>query len=335
MKLPDRRYRALGLGLAAIASLPLFAGFTRPVWELSEILGLAGLLACVALCSCPVRPRESTPPVLLTLRRHEILGWLAAGAAGLHIILAAAADPTVIEYLKPTAPLYQLAGIAGFLLLLILAAGSVGGMRRRLWRSHRNFQAIHIILGCVLLALLAAHVLTTGRYAGGHGRRLVFIAAAAGGTALLLLRRRHAQTGTSDGPSVRRFAFGRHSLLIVAVIGATILALAALAPGRAMVVLREPLLPRSQMLPLNFDHARHVAVNCLTCHHNYADGRGFDACIHCHRGTGPEIKVGVEARFQGFCFDCHRNPALHLAGHGPVSGCKACHTAESAAVESP
>lgn len=333
MKLPDRRYLAFGLGWVGVAALPLFAGFTHWGWEVSEILGLVGLLACLALSGCPVRPRETTPPTLLSLSRHEALGWIAAGAAALHILLALVTDPTVIEYLKPTSPLYQLAGISAFLLLLILVATSAANLRRRLWQSHRNFQASHIIIGCVLLVLLAAHVLTTGRYTDGYPRRIAVIAVAAGGIAVLLIRRRVMKTASADMSVARRFAFGRHSNLIVGILAATMLVLTILIPGRAGVALREPILTRSQAPPLNFDHAKHVAVNCLTCHHNYADGRGFDACIHCHRSAGPAIKVGVEARFHDFCLDCHRNPGPHLVRHGPVSGCAACHVAGPGAVK--
>ncbi|MEP6886261.1 MAG: cytochrome c3 family protein [Gammaproteobacteria bacterium] len=325
-KLPDRRYLAFALGCTVVAALPLFAGFTHWPWELSEVLGLAGFLDCMALCACPVRPRETTPATLLSLRRHAMLGWIAVAAAALHIALALAADHTVVEYLKLTSPLYQLAGIAAFLLLVILVTTSVASLRRRLWHSHRNFQAMHIIAGCLLLTLLASHVLTTSRYAGGYGRRAAVIAVAAGGVAILLIRRRNVKFAVSDG--ARRFAFGRHSTLIVGVIAATMLLLTALGSGPIGVVLREPLLSRSQMLPLTFDHAKHVEVNCLACHHNYADGRGFDACIHCHRGGGTTIKVGVEARFHDFCLNCHRNPKPSFVRHGPVSGCTACHTAE-------
>ncbi|MEP6546827.1 MAG: cytochrome c3 family protein [Gammaproteobacteria bacterium] len=328
MKLPDRRYLAFALGWAVIASLPLFAGFTHWGWELSEILGFVGLLACLALSGCPVRPRETTPSTLLSMGRHEALGWIAASAAALHIVLALATDHTVIEYLKPSSPLYQLAGIAAFLLLVILVATSAASLRRRLWRSHRNFQAVHIIVGCVLLALLAAHVLTTGRYAGGYLRRVALVSVAMGGIAILLIRRRTMKGAAPDSTVARRFAFGRHSTLTVSVIAATMLVLTILIPGRAAVALREPVLPRSETLPLTFDHAKHVAVNCLACHHNYADGRGFDACIHCHRGAGPAIKVGVEARFHDFCLNCHRNPDPRLLRHGPVSGCADCHVAE-------
>src|ERR1700722_5917654 len=190
MKIPDRRYLAWTVGVAACAALPLFAGFTKLGWELAEILGLAGALACIALGSCPVRPRESRPPALLTLGRHEALGWLALGAAALHVVFSLVSDHTVVQYLLPTSPLYQLAGIAGLLLLLALVATSLAGPRRRIWRSHRNFQATHIGLGCLLIVLLSVHVVTAGRYTGGYARRIVFVAAAAGGMTLLMRGRR-------------------------------------------------------------------------------------------------------------------------------------------------
>src|ERR1700722_7409185 len=190
MKIPDRRYLAWTGGVAVFARLPMFAGFTKLGWELAEILGLAGALACIALGSCPVRPRESTPPALLTLGRHEAVGWVALGAAALHVIFFLAFDHTVVQYLLPTSPLYELAGIAGFILLLALVVTSLAGPRRRLWRSHRNFQATHIILGCLLIALIGVHVVTAGRYTGGYVRRIVFVAAAAGGMTLLMRGRR-------------------------------------------------------------------------------------------------------------------------------------------------
>jgi DMSO/TMAO reductase YedYZ heme-binding membrane subunit len=326
MKLPDRRYLTWGAGLIIVAALPVLAGFTTLSWEIAEILGLAATLACLALCGCPVRPRESTPPVLLSVGRHEALGWLALAATVLHVLAAVAADHTVVEYFKFTSPLYQLAGIAAFLVLLVLVGTSLAGARRRLWSSHRNFQATHIAFACLMVALLGAHVIATGRYTGGYGRRLVFIAATAGAIAMLLRRRRGIGTAPHAAAAVRRLAFGRHSTLIAGVVAATAVALSVLIAGRAGVALREPVLRRAQTLPLNFDHGKHVAVNCLVCHHNYADGRGFDACIHCHRSVSADLKVGVEARFHSFCLNCHRNPEPRFPRHGPVSGCESCHS---------
>ena len=325
MKLPDLRYRAWALGLAVAAALPVFAGFTTLGWELSEFCGLAGAIACLALCSCPVRPRASEPPVLLSLGRHEMLGWIALGAAMLHVLLALLSDHTVVEYLKATSPLYQVMGIAALVILAVLTGTSGARVRRRVWRSHRDFQATHIILGCVLVVLLGAHVITTGRYTGGYVRRIVYVAVAAGGIAILLRRRLRKGTGVREPAVTRRLAFGRHSTLVAGVIVAAMIALGSLIPGRALVALREPLLARAATLPLNFDHRKHTAINCLVCHHNYADGRGFDACIHCHRSARKDLQVGAEARFHDFCLDCHRHPGPQLTRHGPVSGCTICH----------
>ena len=331
MKSTDRRYLAWGVGLALTAALPLAAGFTTLGWEISEALGFAAALACLALCGCPVRPRQSVPPVLLSPSRHEFLGWIALGAAALHVLVAVVADHTVLEYFKPTTPLYQWAGIVALLALLVLVLSSLAGLRRRLWRSHRNFQATHIAVGCLALALLAAHVVTADRYTRGYARRMLFLAVAIGGIAMLLRHRRGTGAATHEAVAVRSFAFGRHSTFVVSVIVATALALTPLIAGRADVALREPLLRRAMTLPLDFDHGKHTAVNCLACHHNYADGRGFDACIHCHRSERADLKVGIEARFHTFCFDCHRAPDAALVGHGPVSGCVSCHHAGSPA----
>ena len=329
MKFPDRRHLAWGAAMLMAAALPLFAGYTSLGWELAEILGFAATLACLALCGGAVRPREAAPPALLTLGRHEALGWLAAAAAALHVLAAVAADRTAVEYLKYTAPPYQIAGIAALLVILVLVGTAAMAARRRLWSSHRNFQAMHIALGCLLVALIGAHVIAAGRYTGSYARRVVFVAAAAGAVAMLL-RRRRGIGGAPPGGAARRLAFGRHSKLIAAVIAATLAALSVLIAGRAGVALREPPLQRSQALPLNFDHGKHVAVNCLLCHHNYADGRGFDACIHCHRSGRADIMVGVEARFHEFCLGCHRHPEPRFPRHGPVSGCETCHQSRAA-----
>ena len=333
MKFPDRRYLAWGIGLSAVAVLPLFSGFTRWGWEIAEVLGLAATLACLALCGCPVRPRDSAPPVLLSVRRHEALGFIGLAAATLHILVAMGADPTAINSLKLTAPLYQLAGVGAFALLVGITATSLARPRRILWRSHRNFQATHIAFGCFLAALLAAHVVTTDRYSATLSRRILFVAVTAGGIAMLLRYRRRPGASPFESAVVSRYAFGRHSTVVVAAITTTILALSWLLAHGVGTKLREPLLPRAERLPLHFDHGKHTPVNCLTCHHNYADGRGFDACIHCHRSARADLKFGVEARFHDFCLDCHRNPGPGLTSHGPVSGCTACHHSDAQPVD--
>ncbi len=470
----DARYALWGATALLLVVLPAFGGFVGIGWESAQWAGLAAAIACIILCGSPLRPRDSQPPTLLSLRLHALIGWAALIAVVVHIGGLLLADRTVIEYLKPTAPLYQFAGIAALLVLLVLVPVSVAGARRRLWKSHRGFQAAHVVLACALCALIAVHVVVTARYAGGHARRAWFVAAAIGAI-LLLLRARRPSVGrsiaepsepaapnaaaapehiardptagdpTASDPTAsdrtardptardptardptardptardptardptardptardptardptardptardptardptardptardptardptardptardptardptaresaardpaardptarggaaaprRQFVFGRHSTLVVGAVAVSAAIMAGLYPDAVGAALREPLMRRTSALPLDFPHAKHGAVNCLTCHHNYADSTGSALCIECHRSMRADLKQGVEARFHGFCFECHRHPAATFARHGPVSGCVACHRA--------
>ena len=320
----DSRIALLGAALVVLLALPAAAGFVGPAWELSQWAGLAAAIACIALCGAPLRPRDARPPTLVSLRLHTAIGWAALILAALHIGGLVLSDRTVIEYLKPTAPLYQFAGIAAALLLVLLVLLSHGPLRRRLWKSHRGFQASHVILACALAGLVAVHVIVTARYLGGRGRRALYVAATIGAL-LMLLRARRPPQSTRQAPVQR--VFGRHSSLILGAVALSAVALAALLPASVDAELREPLIPRASRLELDFPHAKHGAVNCLTCHHNYADGTGSALCVECHRGQRADLRAGAEAQFHGFCFECHRHPSASLKEHGPVAGCHICHRA--------
>jgi predicted CXXCH cytochrome family protein len=105
----------------------------------------------------------------------------------------------------------------------------------------------------------------------------------------------------------------------------TLCALVAASSSATDTAFREPFLTRTKPLPLDFPHGKHVNVNCLTCHHNFADGKGVDNCIMCHKSGRSDLKVQVQAQFHAFCFECHRHPKKDLAAHGPVAGCASCH----------
>ncbi|HEX4151674.1 MAG TPA: cytochrome c3 family protein [Steroidobacteraceae bacterium] len=332
----DLRYAAWLCLLVLLLALPAFGGFTGIGWEVSQIAGYLSAVACILLTGAPVRPRLSVPPALVSLGRHTLIGWSALGLVALHVGGLLLADRTVVEYLKPSAPLYQLAGIAAALALLLLVFGGLAAARRRLWRSHRGFQATHIVIAYAAVTLITVHVVVTARYLGGGGRRALFAGAAV--SAVLMLLRARRPTGPPAGqppalappaPGAGRarhpLAFGRHSVLIVAAAAICAAGIAALLPAGVDAALREPALRRSDGLALDFPHEKHGAVNCLTCHHNYADGRGMQACIECHRSARADLKEGVEARFHGFCLDCHRHPDAALHAHGPVAGCTVCH----------
>jgi len=353
----DRRYRLWLVVLALLVTLPAFAGFAGLAWERAQAAGLLSLIGCALLCGAPVRPRAAQPPTLLSLPSHTLIGWAALVAVLLHIAALVLADHTVLEYLKPTMPLYAWAGLLGTLLLGLLVVSALSSVRRRLFRSNASFQLMHVMASCALLALIGAHVITTHRYVGGLGRSAWMIAAMVGAMLMLLRPRRGAprapstlsasgasgasgalgalgtagtagEAGEARAPGVpwrRSLAFGRHAVAIAVTIGLVAIMLMGMPGDAARATLREPLIARAVTLPLAFPHEKHGQVNCLECHHNYADGTGLDWCIHCHRSARADLKEGVEARFHGFCLQCHRDPRAQLHAHGPVAGCSACH----------
>lgn len=323
MRLPDARISLFVAGLAALAALPLAAGYAGWRWEIAEIAGWVAMLACLALAGAAVRPRHAQPATALTLATHERLAWCALGAAVLHVGAALLAEPLVLDYLKPTLPRYQLGGLLALVLLATLVVTSLDRVRRRLWQSHRGFQASHVVMSTALLLLLALHVVATDRYTHGAVRRTGFLLVTA--LALLLPLRRARSSPQAHHPQRSRSVFGRHAVLIAAVLAGATLLLAGFAPTPWVRGWREPLLLRTQRLPFDFDHAKHAAVNCLTCHHNYNDRTGQDSCVHCHRTARADLKAGAEATFHEFCLGCHRAPPADLLHHGPVSGCATCH----------
>jgi predicted CXXCH cytochrome family protein len=242
------------------------------------------------------------------------------------------ADHRALEYLKPTAPLYQWAGIAALLLLVALTVPAAGALRRRLWADHRTFQALHVSLGCALLVLTAAHVLATDRYAHGAARWIACLALTGGALAALVSARQRAASAPAPPTLVRAMVFGRHSPRVLAVVALAALALLALLLPGAGPALREPVVRRAYGLADNFAHDKHRLVNCIQCHHNYTDRTGLDTCIGCHRSARADLKRGAEARFHVFCLGCHRDPDPAWERHGPVAGCATCHGAAGSPV---
>ena len=293
-------------------------------WEIAQALGLCAVAGCLILCVLAVRPRGAAAAAF-PMRAHEFLGWAVLGAAMLHVGLLLGFDGTVVEHVKPTAPLHEYAGILALLLLVFLTVPAVTTLRWRLWPRHRIFQAAHVGAACLLVVILAVHVLGTARYVRGWAHAAAYIVLSS--TVLLALLRTRARRPPirQSLPLTDGLVFGRHSRLVLAVVlGCIVLLLALLRAGTALA-LREPLLRRSERLALNFPHDKHRQVNCVQCHHDFVDRSGAGACVTCHRSGRTDLRVGAEARFHDFCLSCHRDPPANLSGHGPVTGCDTCH----------
>ena len=182
-----------------------------------------------------------------------------------------------------------------------------------------------MIASIAALVLVSVHVIVSARYM--HGRLAVvgYVVVCLAALALLLQPRQGAGAHGRDPGFIGRLAFGRHSRLVFAATLASAAAVALLVPGRVTLALRGAPLARSATLPLSFPHEKHNDVNCLVCHHDYADQTGFGTCVACHRSKRPDLKAGIEARFHTFCLDCHRDRQQPYRNHGPVAGCDACH----------
>jgi hypothetical protein len=297
---------------------------SRIGWEVAQIAGVLAVAGCLLLCILTIRPRRfASDP--LSLRRHEIIGWIALTGAAAHVALLLAVDPRVIEHVKRTAPLYEWAGILALAMLLWLTVPSGGTLRRRLWSRHRNFQALHVGVTCLLVPAVAVHVITTDRYAHRGMRAFTFLAVS-GAALLALLRTRMPLSPAHHAlPLLNRLVFGRHSAFVLASVALALVALAALLTPGAALALREPVIARVSPLAVDFPHDRHRRVRCVDCHHNFTDRTGDGGCIGCHRSGRPDLHAGAEARFHDFCLGCHRHPPLQETHHGPVTGCDTCH----------
>lgn len=323
----DRQTTLTTIGLGVLLVLPLTVRRVGWVWEWASVCGLLSAVGALALCAWAVRPREARPAAPLSLNRHRDLGFAVLGLAVAHVGLLLWTDPTVVEYLMPTAPGYQLAGIAALVLLVILGATSTGGTRRRVWSSHRGFQVVHVVLSLLAIALISGHVLVSARYAHMPRAGSAFLAVSIVAMLLLLRQRKGAAHQSGADHLIGRAAFGRHSAAVVGVIIVVSLALLGLLSPSVRTALQSTVIPRKDPIPMNFPHDKHRAVQCLTCHHNFTDKTGRDGCISCHRGRHrTDLKMPLEPRFHQFCLECHRtgNEADHK--NGPAAGCVVCHS---------
>lgn len=321
----SKRYWLIGAALLAAACLPLLARRDGLAWELAQLAGHLSAIGCLVLMGAALRPRDARPSRLLTLDQHKWLAWISIALLGAHIGGALLSDRHTIEYLKPSMPAYQTAGLLAALALVILSITALGRIRRSLWRNSSRFRAVHILLAALFVMLVFVHVVATDRYAAGAGRWLWTAV-----TVLALLLPFQRIPRTNPGSRWPLVSSG-HPKWLSLTLGAAALAclgLAAQKDERRAELTLEPFAQRAQWLPVDFPHEKHGTVNCIACHHNFVDRTGVDNCINCHRSERPDLRLGAEARFHTFCMDCHREGALPMgdpAKRGPVSQCSACH----------
>lgn len=91
----------------------------------------------------------------------------------------------------------------------------------------------------------------------------------------------------------------------------------------------------SPMGGVRFEHAKHIAVACETCHHASREPKpgaaAQEACTTCHtKPPQPGMKTGKQAAFHnptataGTCIDCHKK-----SGGAAPTKCVQCHKKEN------
>ena len=312
----SKRYSLGAAGLAATGLLPLAVRRDALAWELVQLAGLFSAIGCMFLTAASLRPRDARPSRLLSLDQHKWLAWICIALLSVHIGGALLADRHTFEYLKPSMPVYQLAGLVAALMLVILSVTALSRVRRYLWERASSFRALHVLLAALVVVLIFIHVVATDRYSAGPARWLWT------GVTLLVLVLPLASS-----------AYSRSIGLGFVLAGLACVGLAAQGKERRSQLMLETFVPRAQPLMVDFPHEYHGTVNCIACHHNFVDRSGADSCIPCHRSERPDLLLGAQARFHTFCMDCHRAEDLPKDGsgkHGPVSECSACHRAQGA-----
>ncbi|MEE8079111.1 MAG: ferric reductase-like transmembrane domain-containing protein, partial [Pseudomonadales bacterium] len=142
------------------------AGF---LWDFFNGLGFCGLAVLIALAWDSESPARNP-----RLRLHRNLAVVSSILISGHVLGFLVWDPTVIEYLKLRAPLYMLAGIGGYLLVVLATVSSFPTPRRVLYRGFSRFRQWHLIVSVAAILTSVWHVLGTNFVINGILHSLLF-----------------------------------------------------------------------------------------------------------------------------------------------------------------
>ena len=149
----------------AVASLwPVPPGINL-IWDWANAMGYMALAICLFLFVYKGRAR-SFPAYSgrFFANLHRDLGYIAMLLLAGHVGILLAAEPLLLEHLKPTAPLHMLAGLLALILMLLLVGSSIPALRRRLWPDYHLFRHFHAVAAVAIVVLTFFHVLHSGFY---------------------------------------------------------------------------------------------------------------------------------------------------------------------------
>lgn len=157
------------VAMLAIILLPRGLPAAGFLWDFFNGLGFCGLAVLIALAWDSESPARNP-----RLRLHRNLAVVSSILISGHVLGFVVWDPTVIEYLKLRAPLYMLAGIGGYLLVVLATVSSFPTPRRVLYRGFSRFRQWHLIVSVAAILTSVWHVLGTNFVINGILHSLLF-----------------------------------------------------------------------------------------------------------------------------------------------------------------
>jgi hypothetical protein len=173
----------------ASVTLPLALLFVYPVapqngvyWDLAMVVGslAAGLMIAVPIVSPRVwlHYGGNARALRALLYLHHDVSYAIVILLLLHVLGLVYLDPTVIEYLKLSAPWSMLAGLIAALLVLVLVISS--RYRISLNLRYAKWRTLHVGMSVVAMVLMTFHIIDAGFFVNSPLKKIIFLLLAAG-----------------------------------------------------------------------------------------------------------------------------------------------------------
>jgi len=277
------------------------------LWDWANALGYSAVGICLWLFIYSGRSHY-----------HRDIGYLALLLIALHILLLLINEPLLIEHLKLSAPWYMLSGLAAVVLMALLVISSLAQFRTPFWSSYAVFQQSHKWLSISICMLIGLHLMGSNYYLNGVWVK-VFLALITLVIVVYYLHDRNYKMINAKQKVVPGEISVKQILLMLAILSITIWLLVTVTEYRKIMIIEAP------TIDIAFEHIKHKAEPCATCHHNYVDGSsGSGGCYDCHKYSAA-TNLHIEATFHKFCANCHIKKAQQQLDSGPLRQCSLCH----------
>jgi len=110
-------------------------------------------------------------------------------------------------------------------------------------------------------------------------------------------------------------------------------------PDKDLVIHTTDVFKTTKQSPVTFSHAKHKDAKCISCHHEYKDGKNVwqegqevKKCGVCHKLEAQDKVVKLEKAYHDNCVGCHKKLKAEKKKGGPTA-CTKCHPKKEGAKE--